>query len=545
MARRQLPRPTRRKGALTWEVRARINGKIISRSLRARDYKLALKRLPRVYDELLRQFEAVVVSSDDPPKKTVPASDSFLAVAQSSFGRTLTIPDVCQRYREHLLTCEQGFRRETAQAGVTNAIRLAGQYRERLHENLRTTHAKSIVHDFANQEWFLTYLSNSGQGNVRDRGEALAALARTGVATIREILTNDFVLPDDVGAPGKVKAASTPPTLSEVLEQYITERGLSMTAEVAAGHRAVVRDFCALTDDKPVNNYGREDARRFKEILLCLPANWRKSRDLRGSSIVDAARKAKSLGLHRQRAKSIQLKRASLRSLFSYAAANYDGVYNPFEDKAAWVVADSAASDQRDAFSEAELKTLLGSELPKELYWLTWLGLCTGARLNELCQLTTDHISHTWPEHIHFSPELRLKTGALKSCVRKVPLHPTLLSLGFLSYVSNCENNVGKKLFPDLPKHRTGRFSDAPSKAFSRHLKKLGIKRSKLSFHSLRHSFAAEFKRNAPRDVEARERLMGHHVPGVAGRYGGSYEAETADPTVLRNYSQIVRLLQF
>ena len=51
-----------------------------------------------------------------------------------------------------------------------------------------------------------------------------------------------------------------------------------------------------------------------------------------------------------------------------------------------------AANEQRDPFKPDELSKLLASDLPGHLHWLTWLGLCTGARLNELAQLAAGHV---------------------------------------------------------------------------------------------------------------------------------------------------------
>ena len=77
---------------------------------------------------------------------------------------------------------------------------------------------------------------------------------------------------------------------------------------------------------------------------------------------------------------------------------------------------------------------LLASVLPGHLHWLTWLGLYTGARLNELCQLTTAHVrQHGTVHYLYFSPELRLKTGEDESCIRSVPIHAELAKLGFLT----------------------------------------------------------------------------------------------------------------
>lgn len=545
MPRRRLPNPSRRNGALTWEVRCRIGGKVVSRSLGTRDYDEALKRVPKVYAEVLREIEAPAPAQTPLGGKLPSTPASFTLEAKPPATATLRVSDACRMYRDYHLECERQHRLEYAAGGIEDPAKLAATYRARLNLQLKTYHAKAVVHDFRHPEWFLTYLSNSGVGDVDDRSGALMALSRTSVATIREIIEHDLVLPVEDPPLAAQPKLHPVPVLSKVSEQFIAERGSRMTAEVAGDHRAIVRDLCAVVGDKPITDYGRNDARAFKEVLLDLPANWMKRVPLRGLAIVEAAKKAKELGLPRQTAKSIQLKRATLRGLFTYAAANFDGVSNPFEDRAAWVVADETASDQRDTFSPSELEALLASPLRGNLYWMTWLGLCTGARLNELCQLTTDLVLTGPVPHIYFSPELRLKTCRKQSCVRKVPLHPKLLSLNFLRYAKSCEKNPGKLLFPGLPKHRTGRYSDAPSKAFRRHLKLLGIKRPKLSFHSLRHNFAAEFKRNAPTEFETRERLMGHHVPGVAGRYGDSYAAEANDLALLAHRASVVDRLDF
>ena len=188
---------------------------------------------------------------------------------------------------------------------------------------------------------------------------------------------------------------------------------------------------------------------------------------------------------------------------------------------------------------------LLGSlhlELPSHLYWLTQLGLYTGARLNELCQLKKSLIRrHGEIHYIYFSPDLRLKTGSKNSCVRAVPIHAHLIELGSLDYVSSCSD----ALFPGLPQHKSGRFSDGPSKAFTRFLRAIGIKRSKLSFHSLRHTFVAALKRGAPSDGETRERLVGHALHGLAGRYGDSYRAEAQDMTLLAERAKVLGKAKF
>ena len=162
--------------------------------------------------------------------------------------------------------------------------------------------------------------------------------------------------------------------------------------------------------------------------------------------------------------------------------------------------------------------------------------------MNELCQLTTAHVrQHGTTHYLYFSPDLRLKTGEDESCVRSVPVHSALIDRGFLDYVGKCNG----RLFSGLAQHKSGRYSDAPSKAFTRHLRDIGIKRNKLSYHSLRKTFSARLMTVAPADGENRERLIGHATKGVAAHYRDSYEAEANDMALLAHRAKLIELLGY
>ena len=162
--------------------------------------------------------------------------------------------------------------------------------------------------------------------------------------------------------------------------------------------------------------------------------------------------------------------------------------------------------------------------------------------MNELCQLTKVHVRrHDGIHYLYFSPELRLKTREKKSCIRSVPIHSELIRRGFLDFVAGCSVS----LFPGLSPHKTGRLSHEPSKAFSRHLRDIGIKRPKLSFKSLRKTFSDRLMKLAPRDFETRERLVGHATKGVSAHYRGRYEAEANDMDLLVSRVPVIELLKF
>ncbi|TOB10324.1 hypothetical protein CGK12_24715, partial [Vibrio parahaemolyticus] len=71
-------------------------------------------------------------------------------------------------------------------------------------------------------------------------------------------------------------------------------------------------------------------------------------------------------------------------------------VKNPFTKLQ--VKKETRASEERKVFTESDLKKIFSLDVFKRRskdawhYWLPILGLYTGARINELCQLYTDNV---------------------------------------------------------------------------------------------------------------------------------------------------------
>lgn len=535
MPRPKLPNPVRRPGSESYYIRPRINGRVRWRSLHTADQREALKRVPAAYQQLLDEFDSAEVKADEASAPTAPKAPM------------MTVEAACAAYRDYLLECEHGARREFAQGGVDDHSALARSIRGRLEYVLRSARQKAVTYDFDHQVWWLAWLRNKGVGHVEPTTGNLLAVARAGIAAYVEILeADDTILGGEVSPATAVRLNDTPKgqKLSEVAEAYIAANGGKFTENVKVDIRGVVRDVVELVGDKAVTDYTRADGKLVREVLTALPGNRHKRAALRGLSIREAVEKGREQGLEPQAPKTIQIKRAYLSRVFAFAAAEHDGVFDPFAANEAWKAVGEAAADQRDAFTADELKVLMSATLPGHMYWLTWLGLCTGARLNELCQLTGDLVRAEPVPNILFAPTLKLKTAKKSgSSVRSVPLHPALVDRGFVDYAARVGSGL---LFPGIPVRKlTGRLSDAPSKDFIRLLASIGLRRKGLSFHSLRHTFAAEFKRRHPRDVESRERLLGHHVPGVAGRYGASYLNEANDADLLVERAKLVDALKF
>jgi len=176
----------------------------------------------------------------------------------------------------------------------------------------------------------------------------------------------------------------------------------------------------------------------------------------------------------------------------------------------------SAASDSYKPFSDDELMKIFHSNFLSEAerpvdFWAPLLGLFTGARLNELCQLDIKDIQQhgeIWAiEFIDDEPDKSLKSPAAR---RLIPLHPTLIDLGFLDYWKDAQQFLGgRKLFPYLSYSELDGYSATPSERWGKYLDSIGITDEMKVFHSFRSTSNDCLKHNGV-DEENRCQFIGH-----------------------------------
>lgn len=125
----------------------------------------------------------------------------------------------------------------------------------------------------------------------------------------------------------------------------------------------------------------------------------------------------------------------------------------------------------RSGYTAEERRKFIGWAKQQEPHrrWITLLGLFTGARANEICQLYADDVQQVdgiWCLDIRSGrPDQKLKTA---NSARLVPLHRHLLERGFIEFV---KGRAGGCLFPELP-HRQDGYSHLwgqPSKIMECH----------------------------------------------------------------------------
>lgn len=172
-------------------------------------------------------------------------------------------------------------------------------------------------------------------------------------------------------------------------------------------------------------------------------------------------------------------------------------------------------------------------------FWLPLLCLFMGFRPNEVCQLDAADIKRT-PNGVWFIDAVETddddnslgskKTLKTKASRRRVPLHPEILALGFLSFVRS-QQTVGGRLFPQLKPNKYGNSAWYALKRFNEVFLPKAIKmEERQSFYSLRHSFRDALRR-AKADHDTMQALGWSQDKLVSDDYG-----ERSNPDVLAEF---------
>ena len=202
--------------------------------------------------------------------------------------------------------------------------------------------------------------------------------------------------------------------------------------------------------------------------------------------------------------------------------------------------------DERDRFEEKELKQIFQkqnyiefTEVEKqkyEYYWCPLISLFSGMRLNEICSLYLDNIIQAkgnhrekrWCFNILEEPDRPDKHIKTLSSRRIVPIHDTLIDLGFIEFIELLKKRHinRQRLFQEL-KLSEGSYIRNVSRFFNRrYLTKLGLKTDRKTFHSIRHTVIDHLKQQGI-DVSFINELVGHSSGNIdLDRYGKGYNSD-------------------
>lgn len=336
------------------------------------------------------------------------------------------------------------------------------------------------------------------------------------------------------------KPPSDTRTLAEAIQVFIDlkkrERPLtSKQVTQLTGELKVLTE--AFGPETRVSAITPKEAGQVYEGLRFLPKGFRSHPSLSGLWFGDMVSKARADGLKPLDPKTINGYLGTIRSLFDHEVRTGHAHKNPFAGLS--VKVPHSVTGERD-FEDDELEAVFSHPIfrgyagpnrasqPGDLrcadwrFWAPLIALHTGARISEIAQLTPGDIREedgVWVIDINASGGKRLKVLTTK---RIVPIHSSLVELGFIDMSQDRRANAKALLLPNIPKPVGGDPGKQPGQWFREKLleQALGKARRKgLGFHSFRHHMETMLRDAHVNSVMA-DRLLGHQSPGVGAGYG-------------------------
>ena len=328
--------------------------------------------------------------------------------------------------------------------------------------------------------------------------------------------------------------------IREVVDEFLVLRKGTIGEKMLSEYRVLTDEFIEIIGNIPVSSLSKDTIRTYIKIQTQLPINRRKNPKYRDLSI-DEIMKLKDVKPQSRVNVNKFLTRLTTFMRFGvsqgYIKENYiDGMKIP--------ISKTEERKKREPFSPEDLvkilhpKTYLGwtidfgettkSNKPNVVkyqnpfYWSFCIGILSGMRTNEISQLLIGDIikkENVWMFSIDETEGKSVKTT---SSIRKVPVHPTLINLGFIDYVKIIKSKGVDRVFPELTKQRDGYSTKISQHYNEKFLPSIGVwKRQVKVLYSTRHTFINRcYKKGVDRDII--KSIVGHEPDFTMDVYGGN-----------------------
>ena len=393
--------------------------------------------------------------------------------------------------------------------------------------------------------------------NASMDGEAAIALSRRNLNAVLPLVKAEALT---LGLTFDPKASGAREALEAVLKAYrkarheVTRRDAgevvdtpSMPSTPAAPLKSVtlrdVYDRWVLSGDSPRS----KDSIAACNRALVLYETFAPAMTLKGITRGQGDEFRTWLRAHSKTTKTAHDRLGYLKSLLKYAAQTLDWITkHPWEG----INIEVKTASPRRPWSAAELQTFFTAplharyELPNTwhsgtaaAYWIPLLGLFTGARLGELCQLRViDVANDEGIDLLRLTDEGELQSIKSDSGRRSIPIHSELLRLGFLDYVATIKATGADSLWPAL-RLRDGKPSGFYSNWFGAYRKGLGLTGDYPDFHCFRHT-VRPLMRRAGHSAPTMDKITGHAT-------GGSIGTIVYDSFILIELQQAVEAIRY
>ncbi|MFU8864642.1 MAG: site-specific integrase [Rhodobacterales bacterium] len=368
--------------------------------------------------------------------------------------------------------------------------------------------------DVSDEDWFDS-LPNALTELRKGRRDMLRAVVEA--ADSQEHYSYAIATHDAGTPPVPPLPASSP--LGSTVDDFIAEHARQWAAKTTNQNRAYLNILVEwFGPDRLLSTITKQDASEVKKVLQALPSNRNTKPALKDLPLADVI---KLTGYPTISPKTINSHIQMFSSFFDWAERHGHTSNKLFNGMK--VAKAKNAATERKPFSP-HLTRLIFTELTenpsrivrKESHkWGALLGMFTGARLNEICQLEIADIKQedgVWFLNITDEGDNN-KTVKAKASRRKVPVHSELIRLGLLEFVDSRRH--AQRLFPDFSYSTNGGYGRNLGRWYNdTFLPKLGIKEPALVFHSLRHTMVTRLAQAGVAEP-IYQCLVGHARDGV------------------------------
>ncbi|NJB98032.1 hypothetical protein CA233_12590 [Sphingomonas sp. ABOLD] len=291
-------------------------------------------------------------------------------------------------------------------------------------------------------------------------------------------------------------------TIGDLIREYQAskEQKRRWSQSTITAHKPVYRLLReTFGETRELRTIGREDGRHLFNMIVGMPMNLGKTKELKGLTVPQAVAKARALGLPTIGPKTINGSYVTfVKAMFKWAVTEGWMDRNPLDGD--FRVADDVAEhEKRDAFQPDQLRVLFSASPwdgsydrmgPKAgKFWIPLLCLFHGLRLGEAAGMHVEDVTEREGHPVFHLRAFDGRSSKTKGSRGILPIHPELIRMGFLAYVEQRRRTKAIGLFPDVATSKNGKVGAKTGEWFARLVRERGLVGTKLTMHSFRHSF--------------------------------------------------------
>ena len=322
----------------------------------------------------------------------------------------------------------------------------------------------------------------------------------------------------------QVEPISSEFMLTNIIKEYTNETLLSgcWTQKTCYENTSLLDHFIRIIGDRDIRNITHKDMLEFRDTISKLPSNMNKIKECQGKSITEivSMKFADTVSIT-----TINKYIQRIGTLFRWAVRHQYIPHNCVDGLS--IKVKKAADQERSVYDKEDIQRMF-EKLPHdekrpERFWIPVIGLYSGMRLDEICQLHTEDIKKIDSVlcfDVNDDGDKKLKNQSSK---RIVPVHPVLSKLGFLTFFQQIQKKGQERLWPNLKKRRDGYAQDF-GKWYQTFNRENITDDPKKVFHSYRHTITNNLKQRGIEESIIAE-IVGHSTGSITmSRYGKRYE---------------------